>query len=345
MERRALVISRSRPPEKPRPPPEADSERAIYEVAEAQAGERIDRLVATWRELSRASTKRLFEQEGVWLVPPGAPLRAQRRAAKGETCEQGARIVVRVEARPRAQLARPAARPDHAGAATLDVVLETDAVVIVDKPAGQPSAPLRADELGTIANGLLARYPEMALVGHGPLEPGLVHRLDNGTSGLLLAARTLPAFPTLLGAIQQGRLEKSYLLVCASAPLLDAGSIDIPLGPERHHDRRVIACTHDRPRTRGRPRPARTRYRVLERRGPHALVEVQAPRALRHQIRAHFAAIGAPLYGDELYGSTVAIGLGRHALHASRIEWPGDCELPAFSVRSPLPDSLRTLLD
>jgi 23S rRNA pseudouridine1911/1915/1917 synthase len=228
--------------------------------------------------------------------------------------------------------------------APLTVLLETASLVVVDKPAGQPSAPLEPDEQGTLANALLGRYPEMATIGYSRREPGLCHRLDNDTSGLLVAARTPEAFATITQAIRAGELHKRYLLVCDGAGLAERGTIELPLAPHPRDARRVLACSHPRDEARLRPRPAVTAYKVLERAAGGALVEVRAACALRHQIRAHFAAIGHPIHGDRLYGSTVARELGRHALHASLVAWAGGSGVPEFRVRSALPPELRALL-
>ena len=114
---------------------------------------------------------------------------------------------------------QPCAAADHS--LSLPVVLLSDDVVIVDKPAGMPSAPRDGEELGCVANGLLATFPEMAQVGYGPLEPGLCHRLDNDTSGLILAARHAEAFDELTHAIRSGRVDKTYELICADGTRCD----------------------------------------------------------------------------------------------------------------------------
>jgi len=192
----------------------------------------------------------------------------------------------------------------------------------------------------------------MAGIGFSPREPGLCHRLDTGTSGVVLAARTEAAFNTLTRALKEGRLDKRYLLICAAADLPESGMIDIPLAPHPKDRRRVYACTHERDVARLAPRPASTSYQKLREHGRWALVEVKAAKAARHQIRAHFAAIDHPLVGDLLYGGPplpLAEGQeagegSRHALHAHRIMWKGDATVPAFAIESPLPEDLAALV-
>ena len=227
--------------------------------------------------------------------------------------------------------------------APLVIRYESSAVVVVDKPAGQPTAPLRAGERGTLANALIGRYPELAGVGYSPREPGLLHRLDTDTSGLVVVARSAEAFEQLKEALKDGRIAKQYLLVCASDGLADEGSIAFPLASHPKDQRRVLACVHPRDVMRNAPRPAETKFHVLKRSGEWALVEVSVSKALRHQIRAHFAAIEHPLVGDALYGGPKVEGLARHALHASRVAFKGAPEL-SFDVASTLPEELARLV-
>ena len=312
------------------------------DITDAEAGARLDKLlIVKVPGLARAAAKRLFAEGRVRIRPGGGD--RSFRAAKGDVASVN--DVVELDLEPEQAQAGCVPDPD----AALELVLETPEVVIVDKPAGQPSAPLAPGERGTLANALVARYPELAGIGFSPREPGLCHRLDTGTSGLLLAARTLEAFTTLTTGLKEGRLDKRYLLVCKAADLPESGTIDIPLAPHPKDRRRVYACVHPRDVVRYTPRPASTSYMKLREHDGWALVEVKAPKAARHQIRAHFAAIDHPLAGDALYGGEQVAGFGdgegaRHALHAHRITWPGDKTVPAFSVESPLPKEMAALV-
>jgi 23S rRNA pseudouridine1911/1915/1917 synthase len=297
-------------------------------------GQRLDVLLV--RELgiaSRARIKRLFAAGEVCVVDAAG---RRRRAVKGERAVAGTSIEVAGE------VAEDAATPDPDLPLTL--ALERDDLVVVDKPAGVPSAPLRAGELGTIASALLARYPEMRNIGFSPREPGLCHRLDTGTSGLLLAARTPDAFEALSEAIVREELDKRYLLICSPPPMEHDGVIDIPLAADPKNRRRVRACGHPHLAAQLAARPARTSYRVLRITGDRALVEARVARAHRHQIRAHFAAIESPLLGDALYGGLAMEEEGRHALHASRISWAGTASIAGFDVSSKLPEELERWL-
>src|SRR5262249_22034244 len=156
-------------------------------------------------------------------------------------------------------------------------------------------------------------------IGYGPREPGLVHRLDTDTSGLVIVARTAIAFEGLRAALKAERIEKHYLLVCASEGLPDEGTIEFPLANHPKDIRRVYPCIHPRDVVRYEPRPAKTTFKIERRHATWALVRAVAKRALRHQIRAHFAAIDHPLAGDILYGGAEIRALGRHALHAAHV--------------------------
>jgi 23S rRNA pseudouridine1911/1915/1917 synthase len=296
-------------------------------------GARLDKAVVELVEgASRARVKRAIE-EGTVSVNG-------RVVAKGGTVSEGDRIVVDAAAFSSGD--EPCVpEPD----APLDVRHESKEVLVVDKPAGQPTAPLRGGETGTLANALAGRHPELAGIGYSPREPGMVHRLDNETSGLVVVARSADAFEALRDALQAEKIGKEYLLVCASESLPDQGTIEYPIANHPKDKRRVYPCIHPRDVMRYAPRPAVTTYRVERRVGPWALVRAEAARAVRHQLRAHFAAIEHPLAGDVLYGGTAVPGLERHALHAARVSYNGggDKEL-AFDVTSPLPDDMATLV-
>lgn len=306
-------------------------------VTQAQSGLRLDKfLVQNLPGLGRAAAKRLFEKGRVRVFTEGSE--RGRKASKGDVVAAGEIIDIELSAEELSASALP--DPD----APLKVVLERPDLLVLEKPAGQPSAPLSAGERGTLANALLARYPEVEEIGFSPREPGLCHRLDTDTSGLLLAARTQQAFEVLSTALKEGRLDKRYRLVCEARDLPEEGSIEIPLAPHPKDRRRVYPCIHPRDVARYAPRPAHTSYKVLRVHGDLALVEVKAPKALRHQIRAHFAAIEHPLVGDLLYGGRAVEGLTRHALHACSIVWGGDSAVPAFHVVSPLPADICALV-
>jgi 23S rRNA pseudouridine1911/1915/1917 synthase len=297
-----------------------------FVVEAAQAGQRLDKVVvAVMPGLGRKGARRMFEEGRIRING--------RRPYKGDLAKQGDEITI--------------ALPDQEGpdaiaepGAELSVRLETPHLVVVEKPAGQPTAPIRDGETSTLANALVGHYPEMAGIGHSPREPGLVHRLDTETSGLVLAARTADAFEALSQGLKQNGIEKAYLLICQADGLGSAGEITIPIAHHPKDKKRMYPCLHPRDVARYRPREATTTFRVLRVSGEWAIVEARANAAIRHQIRAHMAAIDHPLAGDALYGGPAAPALARHALHASFIRWKGSPAIPAFEVRSPFPSDL-----
>jgi 23S rRNA pseudouridine1911/1915/1917 synthase len=278
------------------------------EIQEQEVGSRLDRVLCNRLTLSRAQVKRLFEA--------GEVRRNGRRAGKGELCARGDRVELGAELRDSRAL------PDELA---LDVRYEDGALVIIDKPPGMPSHPLRPGELGCAANALLARYPEMGGTGYDDRQPGLVNRLDNDTSGLLLAARSPESFAALRAALESGAIEKRYLAL-VSEPVRPQ-TIELSLAPSPRHRARVEVNPLGR--------PAQTVIESCRDHGELFVVHVRASRAYRHQVRAHLAAIGAPIVGDTLYGG--AFG-ARHYLHASQLAFSHPFSEARIDVRSEPPD-------
>lgn len=297
-----------------------------FTVAADEAGQRLDKLVI--RHIGGLGRRRASE-----LFASGRVEVNGARAVKGTLSQVGDSVEVKLED----------ACPVPAEAdADLSVRLESEAFVVVSKPAGQATAPLRG-ESGTLASALLGHYPEMAFVGYSPREPGLLHRLDTGTSGLLVAARTGRAFESLRRALTQGAMEKRYFAIVSRVDLPDRGVISTFVGPDPRKGRKVIVYEKDPPPG---ARVQESRYRVVRCSERRALLELRVSRAYRHQIRAHLAHLGAPIVGDALYGSRDLEALpGRHALHACHIAWAGDDTLPAFEAFEDLPQDLLRLLD
>jgi 23S rRNA pseudouridine1911/1915/1917 synthase len=307
-----------------------ETESREYVVPKELSGARVDKAALTLiTNVSRAQMKR--------AIADGAVRVNGKRRPKGALVTEGEIITILSEA----ALNKDSPAVPEPGA-PLRVVYESAAVLVVDKPAGQPSAPLEDGETGTLANALVGHYPELAHVGYTPREPGLLHRLDTDTSGLLVVARTVEAFEQLKVGLKADRMRKSYQLVCKEADLPDRGTIEFPIVSHPKDQRRVYACIHPRDVARYSPRPARTAYEVTKRGATWALVGVEVARALRHQIRVHFAAIEHPLAGDVLYGGE-AVDLGHHALHASRVAFE-DPTL-GFDVTSSLPDGMAALVE
>jgi 23S rRNA pseudouridine1911/1915/1917 synthase len=312
---------------------------ADEEGAARSAPPRLDRFLASrFPAISRADFARLIADGGV-LVDG-------RRAPKGLFLRDGQEI--------RFTLPEARARWTVAPTPALDLAIhyEDEHLVCVEKPPGIACHPLRPDERGTVANGLVARYPELNFVGK-PLEAGLVHRLDTGTSGLLVAARAAQAHERLRAAWRAGEVTKIYLAVVRGV-VLEAGEVDVPI-QNRPGAGRTVIMARDAADPGGLP--AHTRYEPVRVAGERTLVRVRLMEGRRHQIRLHLSLAGYPVVGDALYGrteggrETEAAGArgdepgARLALHAHRIMLPHPATGRALALESPLPPDLAALLE
>lgn len=289
-------------------------------VTDAFAGQRIDLVVKDGLKLSRAVVKSLFDEGKVRIKG--------RIMKKGVMVEAGQVIDVELPSMEKAAVAD--------SSITLDVLHEDAALVFVNKPAHMPSHPLRPGEVGTVANALISRYPEVAAASEDSREGGLCHRLDVETSGVLLAARSREAWQKMREAFSRhGDVDKRYW-AAVSGPLADSGEIDLPLRHHPRHDDRVEPAAEGGDGA----REARSEFRVLVRSGELSLVEVRIFTGVLHQVRAHMAAIGAPLLGDALYGGRAIDGLDRFFLHAQSLAVKHPDSGETATVQAPLPSEL-----
>lgn len=295
------------------------------QVPAALAGERVDRAVAFLTGLSRAAVAELVAAGAVRLGGRTVTTRATR-------VEEGSVLEVDVEAhRP-----EPALVPEEL---EIDVVHADEHVVVVDKAAGVVVHPGAGNSRGTLVHGLLARYPDLASVGQ-PGRPGVVHRLDKGTSGLLVVARTPPAYESLVAQLAARTVDRRYAALVWGHPQPPQGMVDAPVGRARRDPTRMAVSSAGR--------PARTRYgvrRVFSGPEPAALVGCRLETGRTHQIRVHLAAIGHPVVGDRRYGGRRGdVGALRPCLHAERLgfDHPGSGERVVFE--SPLPSDLAEVI-
>jgi 23S rRNA pseudouridine1911/1915/1917 synthase len=282
-----------------------DPERSL-EIASADAGQRLDAVVARALGLSRGWVRKLLATERVLLnaIP----------AAKGVILRAGDRIDVLPFARPEAgPLANPAIQ--------LAILRQDSGLIAIDKPAGLPVHPLGPEETETALNALVAVHPELVGVGEGGLRSGVVHRLDPGTSGVLVFALGDPAWREARAAFAEKRVVKRYLARVHGA-FEGEREVELLLENRGAHVRVVESGG----------RRALSQLRALETGPRTSLVEITMRTGVRHQIRATLAKIGHPIVGDLTYGSTVP--LGRHLLHAAEIRWD------AFDAAAPIPAEL-----
>ncbi len=280
-------------------------------VNEADAG-RIDKAIARhYPAAGRRQLAAMFEE--------GAVRVRGKRARKGDPVVAGDVIEL-----AHAPVTATHPLPDPVAAALLGVLLERAELIVIDKPAGMPSQPLAVGELGTAASGIAARWPECAELGDDPRDGGLVHRLDIGTSGSLIAARSAAVYRALRDAFGAGLVEKQYLAITVGRPV--SRESDAPL---EQRGRRVAVDF-------AAGQPAHTAFTVEHASATHALVRCIAHTGRMHQVRAHLAHVNAPIAGDTLYGGAAIPGDSGFFLHAARIAFPlGDEQLV---VEAPLPE-------
>jgi len=260
-----------------------------------------------------------------------------RRSKKSEIV--GAEDRVEVDAADR----RAAIEP-NAGLA-LEVIHEDAAVIVVNKPGGVPCHPLDAGERDTVMNAVVARFPETATVGEKPLEGGLVHRLDNGTSGALLIARNRGAFEKLRDAIRAGKIARRYEALVAGA-LERKTEIDAPIAHHAKNARKMVAGDPSSANPKRAGRAAITLAEPIRRVGEFTLLSVAPKTGSRHQIRVHLASLGHPLVGDTLYGGPASETLahGRFWLHLCDIAFDSPA-VGHVKATAPLPPDLKKLID
>ncbi len=295
----------------------------IEVVPSALDGERVDRFVSLLLGCSR-SVAADYVDRGAVSVNGHRVERSSHRLAEGDRVDLGAAPVE----------APSSLEPD--ASVVFDIVHADDDVVVVDKPAGLVVHPGAGHRTGTMVHGLLARFPEIAGVGE-PDRPGIVHRLDRGTSGLVMVARSETARESLVGQLSARTVQRRYWALAAGHFDTDEGTIDAPIGRSRRR-RTYMAVTAD-------GRASRTSYAVIERYpGPDEVTELHCrlETGRTHQIRVHLAAIGHPVVGDARYGGGAPdIGLDRPALHAAELGFQHPRSGRALRFDSPLPDDLE----
>jgi 23S rRNA pseudouridine1911/1915/1917 synthase len=282
-------------------------------VPHEAAGQRLDRFLADVLG-SRAAAER--------AVAAGALVDGARRP-KSHRLAGGEEVTLAPEAAP------PARRPDLP---QVRIAYEDEHVLVVDKPAGlvvHPGAGHAADTLVDVLAGRIA--------GGDPERPGIVHRLDRDTSGLMVVARTPEAYEGLSRLVRERALERTYLAVVRGRPRSRRGRIDAPIGRDRRHPTRISLDTDS-------PREAVTNFEVEHLYERHALLRVRLETGRMHQIRVHLAAIDLPVVGDPTYGAHDP-SLARQFLHAARLAFPHPVTGARVEATSPLPDDLRSYLE
>ena len=284
------------------------------------AGERLDRFLSTLEEVgSRAAAERLLAERRVRVN--GSWETKSHRLAPGDVLE--------VEV--------PESRPSTLEPEQLDlrIAYEDEHLLVVDKPAGIVVHPSAGHASGTLVHGLLGHA---AAGGEEAERPGIVHRLDRDTSGLLVVARSEEAHRRLQGLLRQRKLVREYFALVRGRPRSRRGRIEAPIGRDRGDPKRVSLDTDT-------PREAVTNFEVVQTLPRHALLRVALETGRTHQIRVHLAAIDLPVAGDSVYGVEGDLGLERQFLHAARLAFPHPMSGEQVECESALPPDLDGALE
>ena len=290
------------------------------EVPPEAAGERLDRFLSGLEEVgSRAAAERLLSQRRVKVN--GSPEPKSHRLAAGDV------LAVSV----------PESRPSTLEPEQLDlrIAFEDEHLLVVDKPAGIVVHPSAGHPSGTLVHGLLGH----AVAGGEEAErPGIVHRLDRDTSGLLVVARSDEAHRRLQQLLRRRKLVREYLALVRGRPRSKRGRIEAPIGRDRHDPSRISLDTDT-------PRDAVTNFEIVETMRRHTFMRVALETGRTHQIRVHLAAIDLPVSGDPAYGVEGDLGLERQFLHAARLAFSHPFTGELVEAGSPLPPDLQAALE
>jgi 23S rRNA pseudouridine1911/1915/1917 synthase len=289
-------------------------------VPEDAGGERLDRFLAGIAEIgSRGAAERLLDEGGVLV--DGAAQGKSYRLAGGEE----------VSFDPPGPVASTV-EPEQMD---LRIAYEDEHLLVVDKPAGVVVHPAPGHATGTLVHGLVGHA---VAGGDEPERPGIVHRLDRDTSGLMVVARSAEAHRRLQALLRRRDLKREYLALVVGRPRSRTGVIEAPIGRDRTNPLRHSLDTAN-------PRDAVTHFEVEELLPRHALLRVSLETGRTHQIRVHLAAIDLPVAGDPTYGRPAELGLERQFLHAARLAFPHPITEAPVDVRSELPPDLNAALD
>lgn len=289
-------------------------------------GTRVDRLVTDLTGLSRSHVQK--------LITDGRLTAGERTLRANTIIEPGTELRLDI---PEPRPATPIAQPEI----DVSVVYEDVDLLIVDKPAGLVVHPAPGHDSGTLVNALLGRAGPDGFGGiAGVRRPGIVHRLDRDTSGLLMVARTDLAQHSLMAQLKARRIKKTYLALAHGSVAAAVGRIEAPIGRDPRHRTRMAVVPDGRPATTG--------YRVAERFASWTLLELDLVTGRTHQIRVHLDAIGHPVAGDRVYGTGTSSrgpdGLGRMFLHAWRLELTSPSTGELLRATAPLPAELDAVL-
>jgi 23S rRNA pseudouridine1911/1915/1917 synthase len=307
---------------------------SVFPVTEHLTGMRVDRaLVELLPRLSRTRAQAIIKAGNVRVggkpVKPGALL------------EEGQQLEVLTHAEGDSRIARLQSDANRPGAEAIPLVLvyEDEHLLVVDKPAGLVVHPAPGHEAGTLVNALLAHVPDLD-TSEDASRPGIVHRLDKDTSGLMVVAKDAPTHTALAEQMKERRMVKRYLAMVEGHMPVPEGAVDAPIGRDPRYRQRMALV----PVGRG-GREAVTRFRVLRQAHGRSLLDVQLETGRTHQIRVHMAAIQHPVVGDLVYGRAQPPMPPRQFLHAAHLEFAHPVTGEWMTFDAPLPSDLASFLE
>jgi len=296
-----------------------------FTITEQDAGKRLDVfLTENWESAGSRSDVQRAIKSGDVSVDEKIATRVSSKVSTGQT------IQIRLADSPVEPLTVPAN-------ISLNVVYEDEDIAVIDKPVGMTVHPGAGHVDDTLANAAVHRWPQISGIGE-PDRPGIVHRLDRDTSGLMVIALSQRAYEKLSEMIRDREITRIYSALVHGVPKNSEGVVDAPIG-RSPHGRTRQAVRED-------GRPSRTHYRVEYELGDYAYLEVRLETGRMHQIRVHMDAIGHPVIGDQTYGRRKNLpNLNRQFLHASKLEFAHPVSGEPISVSSEIPDDLKRALD
>ncbi|MFM8815278.1 MAG: RluA family pseudouridine synthase [Actinomycetes bacterium] len=299
----------------------------IETIPAALHDQRLDRVVALIADISRASTATLIELGGVTL--DGIAGIAGKVKVK-----EGQEVIINTSMIPEKEL------PQGDAEVVLDVVYVDDDVIVVNKAPGIVVHPGAGNPNGTLVNGILALYPEVASIGD-QLRPGVVHRLDAGTSGLMVVARSQVAYDVLVDALTRRDVTRVYVALVWGHPEVSSGLIDAPIGRDQRDPTKMAVVIDGK--------FARTQYVVLkqfEQPQPCSLIECQLETGRTHQIRVHLDSIGHPVVGDSTYGGArSSLSSPRPMLHAAKLSFAHPTSGEVMTFEAPVPHDMQAVVN
>ena len=295
-----------------------------FDIDPACGKQRLDIFLAEAVDgLTRSYIQKLIEAEQVTVN--GTPAKAHYKLKESDHVDLAVPDPEPLEVQPEA--------------IPLNIVHEDDSLIVIDKPPGMVVHPAPGHSGGTLVNALLYHCKDLAGIG-GVERPGIVHRLDKDTSGLIVAAKTEACMQSLTRQFKERGIQKVYLALAKGAFAPHEGSIDAPIGRHKTHRKKMSVRAPTR-------REAMTRYEVIRQCDGFAYVRLYPKTGRTHQLRVHLASIGHPILGDRLYGGTLGPGLpqmSRQALHAHRLELTHPATGDLLQLESPLPPDMKAAL-